>query len=87
MPASTIVQTMKTKSITMTFPHFATEADEAEWWFKNQHLVAAEFASAQPALGPSRASRFLDEQRMKRERPQNTHAMQGGDITKLPRSA
>jgi hypothetical protein len=71
----------------MTVPHFEHESDEAEWWSKNQHLVEAEFAAAQPVLGPSRASRFLAERRLKRERPQTAPSAQSGDIAKLPRSA
>ena len=37
----------------ITVPHSDTEADEAEWWFKNQDLLETEFLCVKPTLGPS----------------------------------
>jgi hypothetical protein len=31
---------------TLIVPHFATEAEEAKWWFENEELVSREFEKA-----------------------------------------
>jgi len=34
------------KQTKRTVPKFATEAEEAEWWYKNRHLHAKQFLAA-----------------------------------------
>jgi hypothetical protein len=48
-------------------PAFATEAEEADWWYDNRHLVEQEFlkAAAEGRLGRGTAVRRAEENRAK----------------------
>ena len=37
---------VKTAKSDLKIPKFATEAEEAKWWFENEDLIAAEFEKA-----------------------------------------
>jgi len=37
---------VKTAKSELKIPKFATEAEEAKWWFENEDLIAAEFEKA-----------------------------------------
>ena len=67
----------------ITVPHFDNEADEAEWWSKNQELVADEFERVKPKIGLSRLMRM----RAAAAAEQPEDARETPHLSKLPRSA
>jgi hypothetical protein len=48
---------------TLIVPKFATETEEADWWYENRHLVEQEFvtASREGRLGRGTLKRRLEE--------------------------
>ncbi len=78
----------------ITVPHFQSESEEADWWFQNQDLLAAEFERVKPSLGPSRAVRMMAEARgisveqfQQQLKDSRSAAPESESITKLPWSA
>ena len=49
-------------------PKFASETEEAEWWYENRHLVELEFltASAEDRLGRGTLKRRMEETQQSR---------------------
>jgi hypothetical protein len=56
-------------------PRFKTEAQEAEWWAKNQNLIADRFeqAKATGKLGKGTLARVARERVRQAERRQRSH--------------
>ena len=72
----------------LKLPKFANEAEEADWWFNNQDLIAEEFDLQKPKLGPGSALRKLIERRAARKLPETQASNEEPEtLPKLPWSA
>ncbi|HXR39973.1 MAG TPA: hypothetical protein VN776_12795 [Terracidiphilus sp.] len=66
----------KTGKSDLKIPSFATEAEEAKWWFENEDLIAAEFekAAKEGRLGRGGVRRLLAEKGIPFPEPQKAPA-------------
>jgi hypothetical protein len=70
-----MIETKPAKS-DLKIPSFATEAEEAKWWFENEDLIAAEFekAAKEGRLGRGGVRRLLAEKGIPFPEPQKSPA-------------
>ncbi len=75
----------------MTVPSFATEAEEANWWYEQQHEIAKEFERVKPKPGPSGSMMALARKRgitfEELQAQLRAHASESEEAPALPRSA
>ncbi len=75
----------------LTVPEFATEAEEAEWWYEQRHNIAAEFERVKPKPGPSGSMMALARKRgitfEELQAQLRAHASESADAPALPSSA
>lgn len=75
----------------LKIPVFATEAEEAKWWFENENLIADEFekAAKEGRLGRKGVARLLAERGIKLTQPlpTTTIRLDPDDITKAREQA
>jgi hypothetical protein len=71
-------------------PSFATEAEEANWWYEQRHNIAAEFERVKPKPGPSGSLMALARKRgitfEELQAQLRAHASESEEATALPRS-
>jgi hypothetical protein len=67
-------------------PKFESEADEAEWWYSQRHVIAEEFVQGDPFMVEAGPVSSLRERRAA-AKPASSRTQNTSAGTKLPRSA
>ena len=74
----------------LKLPEFKSEADEADWWYDNRHLIEEDFLRSPMELVPGKAKQLLEQRRASAFSPDEQPVSGSAEpeaLPKLPRSA